>query len=70
MSSLQLSEFLPLHFRSAIWLSVLAFARLRYSLGGLRPRETTNHTMSQDFWLALNKNAGGISEMSSLILAY
>ena len=69
MSSSQLSEFLPLYLCSAMWLSVLAFARLRYSLGGLRPRETTNHTMSQKIWLALNKNVGGISLMSSLLLA-
>ncbi len=41
------------------------FKRLRYSLGGHRPSETTHQTLSPNLWsgLALNSNKGGISRL-------
>jgi len=50
------------------------FARLRYSLGGDRPSQTTHHTLSQNnirnSWLATKDAKNGISLMAPLKLAF
>ena len=49
------------------------FARLRYSLGGDRPSQTTHHAGSQSrvhgTWLDINRLQGGISRTTSQRLA-
>ena len=47
-------------------------ARLRYTLGGDRPSQTTRHAGSQPHpgaWLDINENKGGISRMAPHRLA-
>jgi len=47
MSILQSSKLIPLRSKiDTIIQSELTFVHLRYSLGGDRPSQTTNHTMS------------------------
>jgi hypothetical protein len=47
-------------------------ARLRYTLGGDRPSQTTRHAGSQSHpgtWLDIKENKGGISRLAPLQLA-
>src|SRR3954454_1212893 len=48
-------------------------ARLRYSLGGDRPSQTTHHTLSRTsierLWLDIHVNKGGISRVAPPELA-
>ena len=46
MSILQLSKHMPLRSTIDVYQFEFTLASLRYSLGELRPKETTNHTMS------------------------
>ncbi len=65
MSILQSSKLLPL--RSTIDIKIqfeLTFVHLRYSLGGDRPSQTTNHTMSILKILVIYFNKSGISVLS------
>ena len=65
MSILQSSKLLPL--RSTIDNIIqfeLTFVHLRYSLGGDRPSQTTNHTLSIFKILVIYFNKSGISKTS------
>ena len=65
MSILQSSKLLPL--RSTIDIQIqfeLTFVHLRYSLGGDRPSQTTNHTLSIFRILVIYFNKSGISMLS------
>jgi hypothetical protein len=65
MSILQSSKLLPL--RSTIDIKIqfeLTFVHLRYSLGGDRPSQTTNHTLSISEILVIYFNKSGISTSS------
>ena len=65
MSILQSSKFVPL--RSTIdsnFQFELTFVHLRYSLGGDRPSQTTNHTLSIQRILVIYYNKSGISRLS------
>jgi hypothetical protein len=64
MSILQSSKLLPL--RSTIDIKIqfeLTFVHLRYSLGGDRPSQTTNHTLSIFKILVIYFNKSGISRL-------
>ena len=65
MSILQSSKLVPL--RSTIDNLIqfeLTFVHLRYSLGGDRPSQTTNHTLSTLKVLVIYFNKSGISMLS------
>ena len=63
MSILQSSKLLPLHSTiDTIIQFELTFVHLRYSLGGDRPSQTTNHTLSILKILVIYFNKSGISK--------
>ena len=65
MSILQSSKLLPLCSTiDNIIQFELTFVHLRYSLGGDRPSQTTNHTLSILKILVIYFNKSGISEIS------
>jgi hypothetical protein len=65
MSILQSSKLIPLCSTiDTIIQFELTFVHLRYSLGGDRPSQTTNHTLSILKILVIYYNKSGISEIS------
>ena len=65
MSILQSSKLLPLCSTIDIIIQFeLTFVHLRYSLGGDRPSQTTNHTLSILKILVIYFNKSGISKIS------
>jgi hypothetical protein len=65
MSILQSSKLIPLHSTIDIIIQFeLTFVHLRYSLGGDRPSQTTNHTLFILKILVIYFNKSGISLLS------